>query len=221
MNLESEKLRNVALVAHGGAGKTSLAEALIFNSGETSRLGRIQDGNTIMDYDEEEKKRSTSINSSFYQYKWKKNIISLIDTPGDQNFFSEAKTCLPAADGAVVIIDSSNGVEVRTEQAVQFASDNGIACVAFINKVDQERSDFRNAFQSAVDQLSPKPILTQLPIGEKSDFKGIVDLIANKAFIYKDGKATVTGIPSDMTDEVESERADLIENIAEADDELL
>jgi len=221
MNLESEKVRNVALVAHGGAGKTSLAEALIYNSGETNRMGRVEDGNTIMDYDEEERKRGTSINSSFYQYKWKKNLISLIDTPGDQNFFSDAKTCLPAADGAVVVIESASGVEVRTEQAVQFAGDNELPCVGFINKLDQERSDYRKAFQSAVDQLSPKPILLHLPIGEKSEFKGIVDLIANKAYIYKDGKATVSDIPADMADDAEAERAELIENIAEADDELL
>jgi len=221
MNLESEKVRNVALVAHGGAGKTSLAEAMIFNSGETSRMGRVEDGNTIMDYDEEERKRTASINSSFYQFKWKKNIISLIDTPGDQNFFSDAKTSLPAADGAVVVIESASGVEVRTEQAVQFASDNHLPCVAFINKLDQERSDYRKALQSAVDHLEPKPILLQLPIGEKGDFKGVVDLIANKAFIYKDGKATSSDIPADMADDVEAERAELIENIAEADDELL
>lgn len=221
MNLESEKIRNVALVAHGGAGKTSLAEALIFNSGATNRLGRVEDGNTIMDYDEEERKRVTSINSSFYQFSWKKKIISLIDTPGDQNFFSEAKTCLPAADSAVVVIESASGVEVRTEQAVQFASDNELPCVAFINKLDQERSDFRTAFDSAVNQLEPKPILLQLPIGEKADFKGVVDLISNKAYIYDGGKATVIDIPADMADEVEAERAELIENIAEADDSLL
>ncbi|MBU1172125.1 MAG: elongation factor G [Proteobacteria bacterium] len=221
MNLESEKIRNVALVAHGGAGKTSLAEALIFNSGEINRLGRVEDGNTVMDFDEEERKRTTSINSSFYQYAWKKNIISLIDTPGDQNFFSEAKTCLPAADSAVVIIESASGVEVRTEHAVQFAKESGLPCIAFINKLDQERSDYAKAFKSAVDHLEPKPILLQLPIGEKSDFKGIVDLITNKAYIYHDGKATITSIPADMADDVESERAELIENIAEADDTLL
>lgn len=221
MNLESEKIRNVALVAHGGAGKTSLAEALIFNSGDINRQGRVEDGNTVMDFDEEERKRTTSINSSFYQFNWKKNLISLIDTPGDQNFFSEAKTCLPAADSAVVVIESASGVEVRTEQASQFAADTNIPCVAFINKIDQERSNFKQAFQSAVDQLEPKPILLQLPIGEKGDFKGVVDLIANKAYLYDGGKAKATDIPADMADDVESERAELIENIAEADDSLL
>jgi elongation factor G len=181
----------------------------------------VEDANTIMDFDEEERKRGTSINSSFYQYTWKKNIISLIDTPGDQNFFSEAKTCLPAADSAVVVIESASGVEVRTEQAVQFAKDSNLPCVAFINKIDQERSNYRSALESAIDQLEPKPILLQLPIGEKSDFKGIVDLISQKAYVYADGKASVTAIPADMADDVEAERAELIENIAEADDSLL
>ena len=112
MNLQSEKLRNVALIAHGGAGKTSLAEALIFNSGAINRLGRVEDGNTVMDFSEEEHERTASLTSSFYNVDWNKNIISIIDTPGGQNFFSDAKTCLPAADGAVVVIDSAGGVEV-------------------------------------------------------------------------------------------------------------
>lgn len=221
MNLESEKLRNVALIAHGGAGKTSLAEALIFNSGAINRLGRVEDGNTVMDFSEEEHERTASLTSSFYNVSWNKNTISIIDTPGGQNFFSDAKTCLPAADGAVVVIDSAGGVEVRTEQAVQFAADSDLPCVAFINKIDQERSNFQEALASAQEQLDPKPIVVQLPIGEKTDFRGIVDLVANKAYSFENGKATEIDIPADMADDVETERAELIENIAEADDELL
>ena len=221
MNLESEKLRNVAIVAHGGAGKTSLAEAMIFNSGATSRLGRVEDGNTVMDFSEEEHERTASLTSSFYNLDWKKNIISIIDTPGDQNFFSDTKTCMPASDGAVVVIESASGVEVRTESAVQFAAESNLPCVAFINKLDQDRSNFQEAFASAQEQLDPKPILVQLPIGEKTEFKGIVDLITNKAYSFKNGKATAMEIPADMADDVETERAELIENIAEADDELL
>lgn len=221
MNLESKKLRNVALIAHGGAGKTSLAEALIFNSGAINRLGRVEDGNTVMDFSEEEHERTASLTSSFYNVDWNKNIISIIDTPGGQNFFSDAKTCLPAADGAVVVIESASGVEVRTEKAVQFAGESNLPCVGFINKIDQDRSNFREAFASAQEQLNPKPILVQLPIGEKADFKGIIDLVANKAYAFKNGKASVIDIPADMADDVEAERAELIENIAEADDELL
>ncbi len=221
MNLESKKLRNVALIAHGGAGKTSLAEALIFNSGAINRLGRVEDGNTVMDFSEEEHERTASLTSSFYNVEWNKNIISIIDTPGGQNFFSDAKTCLPAADGAVVVIDSASGVEVRTERAVQFAAESNLPCVGFINKIDQDRSNFKEAFASVQEQLDPKPILVQLPIGEKADFKGIVDLVTNKAYAFENGKASVIDIPADMADDVETERADLIENIAEADDELL
>lgn len=221
MKLSSDKLRNVALAAHGGAGKTSLAEALIFNAGATSRLGRVEEGNTVMDYSEEEQRRTASLSSAFFQYEWKKHIISLIDTPGDKNFFSDAKTCMPAADAAVIVIDACTGSDIRTEQSAQFAGENAIPTVCFINKLDHERADFRQAFTSAVDALDPKPILIQLPIGEKDAFTGVVDLIANKAYSLKDGKAEPMDIPADMADDVESERAELIENIAEADDELL
>lgn len=221
MKLSSDKLKNVALAAHGGAGKTSLAEALIFNSGATNRLGRVEEGNTVMDYTEEEQRRNASLSSAFFQYEWKKHIISLIDTPGDKNFFSDTKTCMPAADATIIIVDACSGSDIRTEQSALFAETNTIPVIGFINKVDHERADFRQAFQSAVNTLNPKPILTQIPIGEKEHFKGMVDLITLKAFEFKEGQAIPIDIPPDMVDEVENERAELIENIAEADDELL
>ncbi|WP_300670522.1 elongation factor G [Desulfoluna sp.] len=221
MKLSSDNLRNVALAAHGGAGKTSLAEALIFNSGATTRLGRVEEGNTVMDYSEEEQRRTASLSSSFFQYDWKKHIISLIDTPGDKNFFSDTKTCMPAADAVVIVIDACTGADIRTEQSALFAKDNNIPAMGFINKLDHERANFRQAFNSAVNSLDPKPILVQLPIGEKEAFQGVVDLITLKAYGFSDGKPVPKDIPAGMADEVESERAELIENIAEADDELL
>jgi len=221
MKLSSDKLRNVALAAHGGAGKTSLAEALIFNSGATSRLGRVEEGNTVMDYAEEEQRRTATLSSAFFQYEWKKHIISLIDTPGDKNFFSDTKTCMPAADAVVIVIDACTGSDIRTEQSALFAGDNTIPAIGFINKLEHERANFRQAIDSAATTLNPKPILIQLPIGEKEAFKGVVDLIANKAYRFNDGKAEPMAIPSDMAEDVETERAELIENIAEADDELL
>lgn len=221
MKLSSDKLRNVALAAHGGAGKTSLAEALIYNSGATNRLGRVEEGNTVMDYAEEEQRRTASLSSAFFQYEWKKHIISLIDTPGDKNFFSDTKTCMPAADAAVIVIDACTGADIRTEQSALFAGDNALPAVGFINKLDHERADFSSAFRSAADSLQPKPMLVQIPIGEKEGFKGVVDLIANKAYGFADGKPTPMEIPAEMADDVETERAELIENIAEADDELL
>ena len=219
----ADKLRNVALVAHGGAGKTSLAEVMLYKVGLTNRLGRVEEGNTVMDYEPEELKRQTSISTSFAQAPWKKHVISLIDTPGDQNFFTDTKLCMQAADGCVVVIDSVDGVKVQTEQAWDFATDFNLPAVIFINKLDRERADFRRAFDDATESFgSPKPIIVQLPIGKESGFKGIVDLISMKAYTYdNDGKVTVGEIPAEMLEAVETEREALIENVAEADDALI
>jgi elongation factor G len=218
-----DKLRNIALVAHGGAGKTSLAEVMLYNVGATNRLGKVEEGNTMMDFEPEELKRQTSVSASFAQIPWKKHSISLIDTPGDQNFFTDTKLCLQAVDGAVVLIDAIDGVKVQTEQAWEFATDLNLPSIIFINKLDRERADFQRAFSDATETFeSPKPIIVQLPIGSEADFKGIVDLVSMKAYTYDDsGKATAVDIPADMQDIVESEREALIENVAEADDALI
>lgn len=217
-----DKLRNVALVGHGGAGKTSLAEAMLYNAGVTNRLGRVENGNTVMDFEPEELKRQISLSSGFCQYNWKKNIISLIDTPGDQNFFSDCKLCMQAADAAVVVIDVVDGIKVQTEQAWEFADEFNLPCVIFINKLDRERANFLRTFNDVAESLKPKPIIVQLPIGKEAGFKGVVDLVSMQAFTYDDnGKAEKCDIPADMQEQVDSEREALIENIAEADDKLL
>lgn len=217
-----ESLRNIALVAHSGAGKTSLAEAMLYDSGTINRLGRVEDGNTAMDFEPEELKRMSSISSGFHQYDWKKHTTSLIDTPGDQNFFSDTRSCLQAADGAVVVIDAVDGIKVQTEQAWDFAAEFNQPCVIFINKLDRERADFSLAFQATGEIFKPKPIILQLPIGTEAEFKGVVDLISGKAFEYdENGKAKKIEIPADMQESVENEKENLIENIAEADDELV
>ena len=222
MSEKTESLRNIALVAHSGAGKTSLAEAMLYNSGTINRLGRVEDGNTAMDFEPEELKRNSSISSGFHQYSWKKHTTNLIDTPGDQNFFSDTRSCLQAADGVVVVVDAVDGVKVQTEQAWGFAAEFNQPCVIFINKLDRERADFFRAFKEADELFKPKPIILQLPIGAEGDFKGIVDLISGTAYGYDaDGKAKKTEIPQDMQEAVESERENLIENIAEADDDLV
>ena len=216
------KLRNVAIVGHGGSGKTSIAEAMLYNAGVTNRLGRVEDGNTVMDFEPEELTRQTSLSSAFYQYDWKKNIISIIDTPGDQNFFSDTKLCMQAVDGVVLVIDGVDGVKVQTEQAWDFADELNLACVIFINKLDRERADFLRTFEDAVKSFKPKPAILQLPIGKEANFKGVVDLVSMKAFTYDDtGKAVECDIPSDMQEQVDTEREALVENIAEADDALL
>ncbi len=217
-----EKLRNIALVSHGGAGKTSLAEVMLFKSGVINRVGRVEDGNTAMDFEPEELKRASSISTGFHQYTWKKHTVNLIDTPGDQNFFTDTKICMQAADAAVVLIDAVDGVKVQTEQAWDFANEFDMPCVIFVNKLDRERADFSRTFEDASEYFKPKPIILQLPIGKEADFKGVVDLISMKAYTYDaEGKVTEGDIPSDMLDLAESEKEALIENIAEADDELI
>jgi elongation factor G len=221
--MADDKLRNVALVAHGGAGKTSLAEVMLFRAGVTNRLGRVEEGNTVMDYEPEELKRQTSISTSFAQLPWKKHTISLIDTPGDQNFFTDTKLSMQAADGVLMLVDAVDGVKVQTEQGWEFTANLNLPVAIFINKLDRERADFRRAFEDAGKSFeSPKLIMIQLPIGEEAGFKGIIDLLSMKAYAYDaSGKATSTEIPADMKDIVESEREALIENIAEADDALI
>jgi len=222
MTDNANNLRNIALVAHSGAGKTSVAEAMLYMAGATKRHGKVEEGNTVMDFEPEELKRTASISSGFAQFGWEKHTISLIDTPGDQNFFTDTKLCMQAADGAVIAIDAVDGIKVQTEQALEFAKDYDLPCMVFVNKLDKERADFAKNVQEATELFDIKPIIVQLPIGKEAGFNGIVDLIAMKAYTYDDsGKAAVVDIPADMQDQVETEKEALIENIAEADDALL
>jgi elongation factor G len=222
MSEKVERTRNIALIGHGGAGKTSLAEALLYKSGTIKRFGKVEEGNTAMDFEPEELKRRSSISSGFHQLSWKNHTVNLIDTPGDQNFFSDTKSSMQAADGAVVVIDAVDGVKVQTELAWEFAKTFNQPCVIFINKLDRERADFNRAFEDAKVSFEPKPIILQLPIGAETEFKGVVDLIRNKAYVYgADGNPKKEDIPAEMQELVESEREALIENIAEADDALI
>ena len=217
-----ESLRNIAFASHGGAGKTSLAETMLFNSGVIKRIGRVEDGNTVMDFEPEELKRNISLSSGFHQFNWKKHTISVIDTPGDQNFLSDTKSCMQAADSAVIVVDAVDGVKVQTEQAWGFAEEFQLPCIIFINKLDRERANFMRAFKDAVECFEPKPMIMQIPIGSETNFSGIVDLVGMKAYTFDTkGKATKIDIPSDMQDMVSEERETLVENVVESDDELL
>ncbi|MFP4475085.1 MAG: elongation factor G [Desulfatibacillaceae bacterium] len=218
----TEKLRNIGLVAHTGAGKTALAEAMLYKAGVTTRLGKAEEGNTVMDFEPEELKRGSSISTSFHRFGWKKGEIAIMDTPGDQNFFTDTRMCMQGADNAVVVIDAVDGTKVQTEQAWELAAEMGMPCLIFINRLDRERSDFLRTYNEAVEIFEPKPILVQLPIGKETGFNGVVDLVNMKAWTYDEsGKPTPADIPADMADQVEAEREAFIENVAEADDTLL
>ncbi len=216
------QLRNIALAGHGSSGKTSMAEAMLFNAGATKRLGRVEDGNTAMDFEPEELKRNITISSGFHQFAWKKHNVSLIDTPGDQDFFSDTKICMQAADGVVVVIDAVDSIKVQTEKAWDYAKEFNLPAVIFINKLDRERADFFRTYKDAADSFEPKPIILQLPIGSEAGFKGVVDLIALKAYTYDDkGSAAEVEIPAELKSAVEEEREALVENVVESDDALL
>ncbi|HDI61186.1 MAG TPA: elongation factor G [Desulfobacteraceae bacterium] len=217
-----EKLRNFALVGHSGAGKTSLAEAMLFDAGVTTRLGRIEEGNTALDFEPEEVKRGASISTGFHQFEWKKHRLVIIDTPGDMNFFTDTKLCLQGADAALVVIDAVDGVKVQTEQAWELARQFELPCAIFVNKLDKDRSDFDRALADAEQSFDIKPVVMQLPVGKEAGFKGVVDLIRMQAFVSEDGgKPKAVEIPADMLEAAQAARETLVENIAEADDRLV
>ncbi len=224
MATKAEQLRNVALIAHGGSGKTSLAEAILFDGKATTRLGKVDDESSHLDFEPEEIKRKTTISSAFHHCDWKKSIINLIDTPGDDNFLSDTRFSLQAADGAVVVIDATAGVKVGTEKVWGFAEEQQLPRMIFINKMDRERSDFFKVMEdvSRVFEVKPTPLF--LPIGSEDKFEGLVDLIRMKAYRFsKDFSAKFeTGdIPADMEALVNEWRENIVENIVEADDALM
>lgn len=219
----TESLRNIALVSQSGAGKTSLAEAMLFDAGVTTRIGRVEDGNTVLDHQPEEIRRTSSVSAAFTQFEWKKHTVNLIDTPGDQNFLSETKGCMQAADLDIFVIDAVDGVKFQAEMTWEYAKEYNQACMFVINKMDRERADFQRTFDDIADTLgNPHPVAIQMPIGTEADFKGVIDLLKMKAYMYEgDGKGKAQDIPADMKDDAEMAREAMIEILAEADDELI
>jgi elongation factor G len=215
-------IRNLVLIGHGGCGKTSLAEALLFTAGATSRLGKVDDGTSVLDYEPEELKRKITISTAFHHYQWKKHTAYLADTPGDDNFLADTRAALHVADGAVVVIDAVDGVKVGTEKVWQAANHYGLPRLIFINKLDRERADFHQALQEARDVLEVQAVPLQLPIGREAGFKGMVDLVTLKAYTAADGGKLEPGpVPDDLKEEVDHLRGDLLNFAAESDDALI
>ncbi|WDP88262.1 MAG: elongation factor G [Desulfobacter sp.] len=222
MSEEIKTMRNVALAGHGGAGKTTLAEAMLFKAGVTKRLGKVEEGNTVMDFQPEETKKQQSINTSFIKYTHNKHTITLMDTPGDQNFFSASKTCFPVADSMAFVIDGVGGPSAMTEEAAASALDYNLPGFVIINKLDRERADFTTAVDACNTSLKKKVIPVCYPIGKEDDFKGLVNIVTGKAFEYDaDGKASQIDIPADMADDIAMAKEEFVENVAELDDDLL
>jgi elongation factor G len=218
-----QQIRNIGLIGHTGAGKTSVAEAILFDSGVTPKLGRVDDGNSVLDFDPEEVKRRVTISSAFHQCIWNKHRIAFVDTPGDTNFIADTKTCLQGADGALVVVDAVDGVKVQTERTWEFADELQLPRMVLINKMDAERADFFKVLDETRNAFGPKAVPLQIPIGAGDSFAGVIDLIEQRAYLQsKGGKKLQRGdIPPDMTDLVASRREMLIEAIAESDDSLL
>jgi elongation factor G len=220
---ESKSIRNLAIIGHGGTGKTSLCESFLYVAGKTDRPGRVDDGTSCMDYEPEEQKRHISISASTNHIEWEKHRINIIDTPGDSNFAFDTKSCLRIVDAAVVLVDAVGGVEFQTEKVWEYADEFKLPRLLFISRMDRERADFTKAVESVRTRLGRKVTIFSLPIGAEGAFSGVVDLIALKAFVFDDGKrmAKTVDIPADMDGEVKKYRDILIEDIAETDDELM
>ncbi|MHC1758691.1 MAG: elongation factor G [Negativicutes bacterium] len=218
---KSDRIKNVGIVAHGGAGKTSLTEAMLFNAGAVTRLGRVDDGSATTDFEAEEVKRKVSISAALAPCEWKEYKINIVDTPGYSDFVSEVKGALRAVDAAIVVLCAASGVEVETEKVWKYAVDQKLPRIAFVNKMDRENADFDATVEAMKAAFGGTIVPLQMPIGSQESFTGVVDLVGMKAFAYKGGKGTETEIPADMMDAVELARLSMIEAAAEADDDLL
>src|SRR6185503_11171766 len=218
----TEFLRNVALVSHGGAGKTMLAEAFLHATGTTTRLGKVEDGTTASDYDDEEHRRKISLYSSVIPLEHRDHKINVIDAPGYTDFVGEMISALSVADGAIILVDAVAGIEVGTELAWRYADQFNLPRFFVINKMDRENADFAKAYadiKEFVEAHGKRVVQVHIPIGEKQNFKGVVDVIGMKAYMG-DGKSTGE-IPADLKEAADAAHFAMVEDAAEGEDELM
>jgi elongation factor G len=221
---DATSLRNVALVGHSGAGKTQLISTLLFDAGAVNRLGRVDDGTTVTDYDEEEIARKHTLSASLAYAEWNKTKINFIDTPGMANFLSDARAALRVADATLVVVDAVAGVEVSTEKVWEAAEELAAPRLVVLNRVDRERASLERSLESLRTAFGRAVVPIQLPIGEEKNFKGVVDLVAMKAFTFAgdgSGKMSEADVPADLSAPAQTAREALIEMVAEADDTLM
>jgi elongation factor G len=221
---DAQSLRNVALVGHSGAGKTQLLSALLFDAGAVNRLGRVDEGTTVTDYDEEEITRKHTLSASLAYVEWNRTKINFIDTPGMANFLGDARAALRVSDAALVVVDAVSGVQVSTEKVWSIAAEMEAPRLVVLNRLDRERASLSRALDSLRGVFGRTVIPVQIPLGEEKDFRGVVDLVAMKAWTFApdaSGKATEGAIPDDLASAAQTARDALIEMIAEADDALM
>jgi elongation factor G len=221
---DAAKVRNLGVVAHGGAGKTSLVEAILHDCGVTDRLGRVDEGTSCMDYEPEEIKRNISIGAGVGHCQWQGHHLQIVDTPGYANFLHDTRNCLRVVDGAVLLISAISGVKAQTQKIWEWCRAFDVSCIAFVNKMDRERADFSKAVASMEQSLGVPGVVVTLPIGAEDDFRGVVDLVTMKAHLFKGdgmGGFEEAEVPAELQDEAETMRIMLMEAVADTDDGLM
>ncbi len=219
----TEEIRNIGIIAHSGAGKTSLIEAMLYNGGAIERMGSVDDGNTVADYASDEIERKTSLNCSVCIAEWAENKLNLIDTPGAEDFYGDLHGVLRVVDAVIVVVDATTGVEGGTEKVWEVADKYNLPRILFINKMDKENASFDNALASISEILETRAVPVQIPIGKEEQFIGVVDVIQNGAFLEPNENAPVTksDVPDELAGTAEEYREALVEVAAESDDELI
>ena len=216
-----DNIRNIVLLSHGGAGKTSIAEAMLYNTGAISRLGRVDDGSTTSDYDPDEIKRKISINLSLLPCEWRENKINVIDAPGYMDFVGEVRAAMRVSESAVIVMDATSGVQVGTEMVWDYCEQAKLPRLVFINKMDRENADFAKVAADVKARLGARCIPLQMAIGAHTGFKGVVDLLSMKAYTGPGAQAKESEVPAEVKAQAESYREKLVEAIAEIDDALI
>jgi len=217
----AEQIRNVALISHVGAGKTSLVDAALFDSGAVTRQGKVDEGSSISDYDPDELKRRMSLNAKVIPIEWKDTKINFIDTPGYADFVGEVKAGLRVADAALVVVTAEKGVEVGTELTWHYADERNLPRIVLVNKLDRENTSFDQALESLRAQFGVKVVPLQVPIGDQANFKGVVDLVSQKGYTFEGNKVQEISIPADLQESISTYREQLIESAVESDDEIM
>lgn len=220
---ELEKIRSVGILGQGGSGKTSLGEAMLFGAGATQRLGKVLDGTTVLDHEPEEIKHFISISTAFHSLTWKKYSFTLVDTPGYAAFIADTINCMRAFGGAVFVLNPSVGLRVESERLWARANEDRVSRLLFVNKMDHEQADVEERIAPMLESLEAKAVYLQLPVGVESGFKGVVDLLSMKAYLYEgdSGKFTEGAVPDDLRAAADAMREKLIEDVSETDDQLL